>query len=116
MPKGVNQWVCAVELKGVAKAAGKDVVVVTNSGDEYYFPEANRYQEIISGDNVFVNVEKARHPNPRLDLYWVSLSRVKGGVEIDGYIYQADSGQRRDDLWKEIQRAKMRGWSPDGRY
>ncbi|MFX0113854.1 MAG: hypothetical protein ACFFB3_04855 [Candidatus Hodarchaeota archaeon] len=105
-----------MELKGVARANGRDVVVVTQAGEEYYFPEANKYQEIITGDDVFVNVNPVKHPNPRLDLFWVSLSRVKGGVEIDGYVYQPDSGQRRDDLWKEIQRAKMRGWSPDGRY
>ncbi|MFQ5978120.1 MAG: hypothetical protein ACE5OZ_08330 [Candidatus Heimdallarchaeota archaeon] len=105
-----------MEVKGKAKSEGRDVVVVTQAGEEYYFPEANRYQEIISGDDVYINVNPVKHPNPRLDLFWVSLSRVKGGVEIDGYVFQPHSGKRRDDLWKEIQRAKMRGWSPEGRF
>ena len=105
-----------MELKGKARTIGKDVVVLTSDGEEYSFPDANKYSEIFSGDSVFVNIEPLKHPNPRLELLWVSLARVEGGVEIDGYIYHPDSGRRRDDLWKEIQRAKMRGWNPDERF
>ncbi len=105
-----------MEMKGTAQAKDRDVVVVTTEGSEYHFPEANKFKEIITGDSVFVNFEPLKHPNPRLELYWVSLARDKGGVEIDGYAFHPQSGERRDDLWKEIQRAKMRGWSPEGRF